>query len=586
MPFGGADVRSSAMENRLINRIKAMLDGENPVEAILAEFRKITRASKDKVEQSQKGWLNCVESNRKLKAENSQLGKEKRNLQKANTTLERKLELAKRDKALAERKLAEKEKSLQEAVRALAKAEAEKQDLEGQNAALKEEIAKQYAIRDHDGTTSGISTSRTPIGKTKVIPNSSEKTGRHKGGQPGHEKHVKAPIPDDQVTETVDHYPEVCPECGKELGQAVDFSAYTRRDEEDYVVKVIKKRNIFYQCHCPYCGKEVKAAVPPHLHAPLQYGASIKTFILSLLGTGFVSIGRTRDILGGLLRENTPSIGYIGSLQGKAVRLLKVFRKEVAEACKEQRILHWDDTVIFINTKRGCLRFYGNKLLSIYFAHDRKDAAGIEQDSIIGTLGPDNFLMHDHLLLNYRKEYRHNNLECVQHLQRELQKIANDTKHEWAESLKEVISTTIHQRKELLKKGVMLFTVQEARMVEEKIRKYLELGKRECERDQSRYFYHDESNLIKRIEEYKKNYFAWIYDFTLPATNNLAESGLRMCKTKQKVSGQFQNERTADEFALLQTYLGTCKKFGIDAYEALERLVAGKPFTLQELFDH
>ena len=81
MPFGGADVRSSAMENRLINRIKAMLDGENPVEAILAEFRKITRASKDKVEQSQKGWLNCVESNRKLKAENSQLGKEKRNLQ-------------------------------------------------------------------------------------------------------------------------------------------------------------------------------------------------------------------------------------------------------------------------------------------------------------------------------------------------------------------------------------------------------------------------------------------------------------------------------------------------------------------------
>lgn len=584
MPFGGADVGSSAMERRLINRIKAMLDGENPVQAILAEFRKITRASKDKVEQSQKGWLNCVESNRKLKAENSQLGKEKRNLQKAHTTLERKLELAQRDKALAERKLAEKEKSLQEAVRALAKAEAEKQDLKGQNAALKEEIARQYAIRDHDGTTSGIPTSRTPIGKAKVIPNSREKTGRHKGGQPGHKKHVKAPIPDDQITETVEHYPDICPKCGEKLGQAIDFSAYIRRDEVDYVVKVTKKRNIFYQCQCPHCGKEVKSAVPPHLHAPLQYGTSVKAFILSLLGTGFVSIGRTRDILIGSLRQDTPSIGYIGSLQGKAVRLLEGFRKEVVEACKGQRILHWDDTVIFINTKRGCLRFYGNKLLSIYFAHARKDAEGIEQDQVLGTLGPDNFLMHDHVLLNYRKEYRHNNLECVQHLQRDLQKIANDTKHEWAEALKKLISTTIHQRKELLKKRVMFFTAKEERLIEEKICKYLELGERECERDHSRYFYRDESNLIKRIKEYRKNYFAWINDFTLPTTNNLAEAGLRMCKTKQKVSGQFQNERTADEFALLQTYLGTCKKFGIDTYEALERLATGKPFTLKELF--
>ena len=121
-------------------------------------------------------------------------------------------------------------------------------------------------------------------------------------------------------------------------------------------------------------------------------------------------------------------------------------------------------------------------------------------------------------------------------------------------------------------------------MIEKKIRKYLELGERECGRDQNRYFYHDEFKLIKRIKEYRKNYFAWIYDFSLPTTNNLAESGSRMSKTKQKVSGQFLNERTANGFALLQTYLGTCKKFGIDSHKALERLIAGKPFTLQELF--
>lgn len=90
-------------------------------------------------------------------------------------------------------------------------------------------------------------------------------------------------------------------------------------------------------------------------------------------------------------------------------------------------------------------------------------------------------------------------------------------------------------------------------------------------------------NAIKKLEEYRWNYFAWVYDFTLPATNNTAESGLRMTKTKQKVSGQFLKEETAKEFAAVRTYTETCRKNGINEYEALERLMAGNPYTMQEI---
>lgn len=90
---------------------------------------------------------------------------------------------------------------------------------------------------------------------------------------------------------------------------------------------------------------------------------------------------------------------------------------------------------------------------------------------------------------------------------------------------------------------------------------------------------------IRKLEEYRWNYFAWVYDFSLPATNNMSESSLRMTKTKQKVSGQFQKEETMSEFAAVRTYTETCRRNGVNEYEALERLMAGNPYTLKEILD-
>jgi hypothetical protein len=44
------------------------------------------------------------------------------------------------------------------------------------------------ALLNTDGTNSGIPTSKTPLSKKKVIPNSREMSGKHIGGQPGHSK--------------------------------------------------------------------------------------------------------------------------------------------------------------------------------------------------------------------------------------------------------------------------------------------------------------------------------------------------------------------------------------------------------------
>ncbi len=53
--------------------------------------------------------------------------------------------------------------------------------------------------------------------------------------------------------------------------------------------------------------------------------------------------------------------------------------------------------------------------------------------------------------------------------------------------------------------------------------------------------------------------FLWIEDFSLPATNNLSERGLRGVKSHMKISGQFESEAVADNHALNRTYIETCR---------------------------
>ena len=65
----------------------------------------------------------------------------------------------------------------------------------------------------------------------------------------------------------------------------------------------------------------------------------------------------------------------------------------------KSHVVHWDDTVIFVNTKRGCMRFYGNNKLALFKAHETKARDGLDEDAVLGALGPDTVVVHDHVLV-------------------------------------------------------------------------------------------------------------------------------------------------------------------------------------------
>jgi hypothetical protein len=229
------------------------------------------------------------------------------------------------------------------------------------------------------------------------------------------------------------------------------------------------------------------------------------------------------------------------------------------------------------------MRFYGNEKLALYKAHEAKGRAGIDEDSILAALSPDTIVMHDHNTINYNDDFQFQNIECNEHLSRDLQSLSDDSRHSWCKGLKEMIQKAEHDRKLLMEKGYTSFDDEYIQEFNRRLDELLEKAEEEYQTSSNRYFETDERRLIARLKKYRENYFMWLSDFTLPTTNNLSERSLRFAKTKQKVSGQFVSQEYSEYFADIRTYIETCYRNGINWFKALSHLTAGNPYTLAEV---
>lgn len=471
---------------------------------------------------------------------------------------------------------------LQNEIKLKEKLEAELAEKATENEALKKEIIRLNALLNTDGTNSGIPTSKTPLSKKKIIPNSREKSGKKIGGQPGHPKKKLEAFTDEEITETQIHHAEACPHCG---GKGEETEKFVRKDELDYEVVVIKKRHSFPVCRCTDCGREFHQPIPTKLKEDNQYGIHVRGLALALMNIGNVSVNKVRKIIYGLSEEEiNPSEGYIIKQQRKAAMELASFLEELKKRCLTLGTLYWDDTVIDIDTARGCLRFYGDDKTALYVAHRYKNKEGLDKDSILKLLPPDTVVMHDHNKVNYNKEYSFSNIECNVHLLRDLQKTTDHLQHEWSSELKNLLEKTNAERNDAIERGEEAFEDAYVKAFFREFDRIMLKAMEENKADYNKYYGKDERTLLLRILEYKDNYLSWVVDFELPFSNNLSERALRGAKSKMKISGQFQSEETAKHYAAVKSYIETCYRNGINETEALIRLCEGNPYTVEEIF--
>lgn len=559
---------------------------------------------------------------KKLKEQINEFKKEKTNLIKQNVASQRRCAEFENENAIMQAKNDKFEQQIKELEEELKTLREEHSELELTNGQLKDNLEKITSQLNADSNNSGLPTSKTPIGKEKrkPVPNLRQKSDRRKGGQPGHRKNQLAQSTDELITGYRDHLPEEfneqmqdrelipeilnCPNCGARITD--DMLTVREKEEIDFEIKINRIRHRFYEIVCSHCNMRFKIKIPNQIKEPAQYGPHIKSLICVLLKGGIVSVNRVSLIINSLLKLNI-SEGYICKLARQLGEMCEDFSKKVTSLFQFFAIIGWDDTVVRANGKNICFRTYVTNFISLYTAHDQKNLQGLIDDGILTSLTVLNRVIHDHNTVNYNEIFNFLNAECNAHLLRDLLRVYENNKDraEWTLELKNTISELINKRNTMVEEDSSstslpaeeinnfkqnLIAVLASRkviveqMIQEHEKRQRELG------NKSNKIIPPESLLLElriinrlSVPEYMDAYFAWMGNFNIPVTNNCSERALRTEKTHMKVSGQFASTETAEYHAMVMTYLETCKKNGINSFDAITAMFEGKPYTVESL---
>ncbi len=83
--------------------------------------------------------------------------------------------------------------------------------------------------------------------------------------------------------------------------------------------------------------------------------------------------------------------------------------------------------------------------------------------------------------------------------------------------------------------------------------------------------------MVNRLRHYKDFYLLFIRNYDAPFTNNEAERDLRICKTRQKISGCFRSWPSVPDYCRIRSFLDTAKKRAKNIFDSLALLCSPKP---------
>ena len=171
-------------------------------------------------------------------------------------------------------------------------------------------------------------------------PPAKPKSGRKRGGQPGHDKHERELIPAEQCAEVVPCVPTACRRCGKEL-TGTDAEPLRHQVWELPEIKPIvteyQQHRLVCSCGCSTCG-ELPKGVPSG-----QAGPRLIAFAGLLMACFRQSKRRAAQFMSMILNQPA-SAGWMVLLQNRAAEAVKPAYDELAAQLATQPSLNIDES--------------------------------------------------------------------------------------------------------------------------------------------------------------------------------------------------------------------------------------------------
>lgn len=434
-------------------------------------------------------------------------------------------------------------------------------ELEDENEKLKND---NYRLKKQINNDSNNSSKPPSSDIKRNIPNNREKTTKKAGAQKGHTAHflskqiIEDKIKNGEYKTEIIHKGEIRKE-------------YISKYILDLKIDVIAKEYRFYK------DKNGKYNIPKEFQTDIQYGNELKTICTILNTEGIVALDRLANFVSCISHEK------INISKGSIINFMKDFNKKGSYIIKNieskilnSEIMHTDATTGRVENKNICIRTHSTEEATLLIPTYGKGKKYIEESNILNRYTGN--LVHDHETVMYN--YGNKHIECNVHILRYLKGNNENTNNKWSLKMRSLLSELNQYRKNLKSKGIQ--EIEEPQLERYSIRydEIIEEGYKENKKIKSKYLRQEEQRLLNRLKKYKENHLMFLYDFSVPFDNNLAERDLRHIKMKQKISGHFNSMEGMKIYANIKSIIGTLKKQGRNFYREIFNIYENIPVNI------
>ena len=155
-----------------------------------------------------------------------------------------------------------------------------------------------------------------------------------------------------------------------------------------------------------------------------------------------------------------------------------------------------------------------------------------------------------------------------------------NAKNKWALKMRSFLCSLNEYRKKLKNEEISKLEKEQLERYSKRYDELLEEGYQENKRVRGKFIRQDEQRLLNRLKKYKGNHLMFLYDFSVPFDNNLAERDLRHVKSKQKISGHFNSMEGIKIYLNIKSIIGTFKKRGQNFYNNIFKIYENIPVSI------
>lgn len=405
-----------------------------------------------------------------------------------------------------------------------------------------------------------------------------KKGERSPGGQPGHKGQTLEMVenPDEIEVHTV----QVCHGCGASLEDENPVKVERRQvHDAEFRIRVTDHRAEHKKC--PHCGRVNRAEFPSYVQFPVQYGRNLKALMVYLCVYQLVPYDRIRETFSDIFGRSLSTGTLVNAVQ-ESHRNLAGVEERIRELLTEAEVLHVDETGMRVTGIRQWLHVASTDFLTWYGHHRKRGKRATDDMQILprfkGTM------VHDFWASYFRYPSCH--ALCNAHLLRELNGISENYQHRWSEELHALI-LEIKLEVDTARAHSCSLSISKMADFEERFFLILENGLNEIPTaanpdspvKRGRKKQSKAKNLLDRCKKFPHEILAFMHNFSIPFTNNLAERDIRMAKLQQKISGTFRSEEGAAAFCRIRGYLSTVKKNDQPVLDSLVGVFQGEPFV-------